>query len=155
CESFLEIFIRAIDPLRIVGRLGPVLFQLPPTLKFDPELLKSFNALLPDDVRFAFEFRHSSWLDAPIYDILTSRGICLCLAESDKLVVPHVFTAPFVYFRLRKPDYSPEETAEISMRVSALAAEGKDVYLYFKHEDSPEGALNAELVLRQLQSHES
>lgn len=155
CESFLEIFLRAIDPLRIVGRLGPVLFQLPPTLKCDPELLKSFIALLPDDVRFAFEFRHSSWLDAPIYDILTSRGICLCLAESDKLVVPHVFTAPFVYFRLRKPDYSPEETTEISALVSALAAEGKDVYLYFKHEDSPEGALNAELVLRQLQSHES
>ncbi len=152
CESFVEVFLKTIDPLRIAGRLGPVLFQLPPNLKCDPELLSNFLALLPPDMRFAFEFRNPSWLDTPIYDLLGSRGVCLCLAESDKLVIPEVITAPFVYFRLRKSDYTPEERAEIAERVTGLHSTGRDVFLYFKHEDSPEGALYAEEVLRNLRA---
>ncbi|MDZ4802976.1 MAG: DUF72 domain-containing protein [Bryobacteraceae bacterium] len=150
CETFVELFLKTIDPLRIAGRLGPVLFQLPPNLKCDPELLAAFVALLPADMRFAFEFRHASWLEQPVYDILGSRGVCLCLAESEKLVIPEVITAPFVYFRLRKGDYTPEERVEIATRVTALNEGGRDVYLYFKHEDSPEGALYAEELLRGL-----
>jgi uncharacterized protein YecE (DUF72 family) len=53
CESFLELFFKAIDPLRVVGRLGPVLFQLPPSLKCDAALLADFLELLPQDVRFS------------------------------------------------------------------------------------------------------
>jgi uncharacterized protein YecE (DUF72 family) len=49
CESFLDVFLKAIDPLRVVGRTGPVLFQLPPNLKCDVDLLRSFVALLPAD----------------------------------------------------------------------------------------------------------
>lgn len=148
CESFLEVFLKTIDPLRIAGRLGPVLFQLPPNFKSDPGLLAAFVDLLPADMRFAFEFRNASWLETPTYDLLGSKGICLCLAESDKLVVPEVITAPFVYFRLRKSDYTVEERGEIADRVASLTAGGRDVYLYFKHDDSPEGALYAEEVLQ-------
>jgi uncharacterized protein YecE (DUF72 family) len=146
CASFLDVFLRAIDPLRVVGRLGPVLFQLPPNMKCDVELLSSFVELLPRDQRFAFEFRNPSWLTAPIYDLLGERGICMCLAESEKLVVPEVLTAPFVYFRLRKPEYSAEERATIADRVRSLLADGREVFLYFKHEESPEGAVYAEDV---------
>jgi uncharacterized protein YecE (DUF72 family) len=145
CASFLEVFLKAIDPLRAVGRLGPVLFQLPPNMKCDLELLRSFVELLPPGQRFAFEFRNPSWLDAPVYDLLGSRGLCLCLAESEKLVVPEVLTAPFVYFRMRKAEYGREERAAIAEKVSGLLPE-RDVFLYFKHEDSPEGALYAEEV---------
>jgi len=148
CGSFMEVFLKAIDPLRCIGRLGPVLFQLPPNLKADLPLLTDFVPLLPPDMRFAFEFRHASWLDTPTYDLLASRQICLCLAESDKLVVPEVLTAPYVYFRLRKGDYTPEDRAAIADRVSGIRADGRDVYLYFKHEDSPDGALYAEEILR-------
>lgn len=151
CGSFLELFLRAIDPLRIVGRLGPVLFQLPPNMKCDIGLLTEFTALLPSDMKFAFEFRHDSWLADPVYELLSARGICLCLAESEKLVVPHVLTAPFVYFRLRKGEYSPEERADIADRVRALLENGRTVYAYFKHEDSPAGALYAEELLQALQ----
>jgi uncharacterized protein YecE (DUF72 family) len=148
CESFVEVFLKTIDPLRIAGRLGVVLFQLPPTLKCDPRLLQDFLALLPADMRFAFEFRNPGWLDTPIYDLLSAKGVCLCLAESDTLVIPEVLTAPFVYFRLRKSNYSPEERADVVSRVGDLRASGRDVYLYFKHEDSPDGPLYAEEVLQ-------
>lgn len=147
CGSFLEVFFRAVDPLRVVGRVGPILFQLPPNMKCDLALLSDFVALLPGDMRFAFEFRNPSWLDTAVYELMQSRGICLCLAESEKLVVPEVLTAPFVYFRLRKGEYSHDERKEIATRVQGLLDAGHDVYAYFKHEESPAGALYAEELL--------
>jgi uncharacterized protein YecE (DUF72 family) len=152
CETFLPVFLNAIDPLRVVGRLGPVLFGLPPTMKADVGLLKEFLSQLPADQRFAFEFRHTSWLQQPVYETLAERGICLCLAESERLVIPEVLTAPFVYFRLRLPEYSAEELTAIANRVQALRADGRDVFLYFKHEESPQGAIHAEQVLKMLAS---
>jgi hypothetical protein len=67
-------------------------------------------------------------------------------------VVPEVLTAPFVYFRLRKPEYSAEERAAISERVRPLLDASRDVFLYFKHEESPEGALYAEDVIARIGS---
>jgi len=147
-SEFTEVFFKAIDPLRSAGRLGPVLFQLPPAMKCDQALLADFLATLPRDIRFAFEFRHASWLADPIYQLLEQHGIALCLAESDKLVVPEVITAGFVYSRLRKSDYSVEERQEIATRVEQLLAKDKDVCVFFKHEETPAGALYAEELLR-------
>jgi len=70
------------------------------------------------------------------------------VAESERLEVPEVITADFVYYRLRKPEYSAEDIAGIRARSQALLATGRDLYLMFKHEETPEGALNAELLLR-------
>ena len=147
-SEFTEIFFKAIDPLRSAGRLGPVLFQLPPAMKCDQALLADFLATLPRDIRFAFEFRHASWLADPIYQLLEQHRIALCLAESDKLVVPEVITASFIYSRLRKLDYSAEERQEIAGRVEQLLGKDKDVCVFFKHEETPAGALYAEELLQ-------
>jgi uncharacterized protein YecE (DUF72 family) len=146
-QEATELFLKAIDPLRAVRRLGPLLFQLPPTLKCDVPLLEDYVAALPRDLQYAFEFRHTSWLQDPVYDVLRRYGVSLCVAESEKLDVPEVITADFVYYRLRKPDYSEADVAEIGARARALVAEGRNLYLMFKHEETPEGALNAERVL--------
>ena len=146
--EFLDVFLRAIDPLRSAQRLGPVLFQLPPALRCDGAALRDFLALLPSDLRYTFEFRHDSWLCDEVYSALAERHVALCLAESEKLVVPEVITAEFVYCRLRKPDYTPEDRAEIARRAEQTLARGKDLYVYFKHEDTPAGALYAEDLLR-------
>jgi len=146
-SEFTEVFFKAIDPLRSAGRLGPVLFQLPPAMKCDQPLLAEFLTTLPRDIRCAFEFRHASWLADPIYGLLEQHGIALCLAESERLVVPKVITAPFVYSRLRKPDYTVEDRAEIAGRVEDLLKQDKDVYVFFKHEETPAGALYAEELL--------
>jgi uncharacterized protein YecE (DUF72 family) len=85
-----------------------------------------------------------------VYERLAGRNIALCLAESEKLEVPKVFTADFGYFRLRKGDYTEEARHGIGQQVRRLLENGKDVYVYFKHEDDPHGALWAEELLRSL-----
>jgi len=148
-SSFNQAFFQAIDPLRVNGRLGPVLFQLPPQMPLDLPRLEGFLADVPPGVRCAFEFRNKSWLTGAVYDCLESKGVALCLAESDKLVIPHRVTADFVYFRLRKSEYPPEDRAEIARKVRLLLADGKDVYVFFKHEETPAGALHAEELMRE------
>ncbi len=143
-----ELFFRMIDPLRTARRLGPVLFQLPPNLKCDVPLLRDYLALLPEGLRYAFEFRNESWLAEPVYDELRARNISLCVAESERLEVPEVITADFVYYRLRKPDYTAADVDAFAARAKELLAGGRDLYLMFKHEETPEGALNAEILLR-------
>ena len=146
-NEFTELFFKAIDPLRSARRLGAVLFQLPPNLAMNFDLLKEFLDQTPPEIKLAFEFRHKSWLADPVYELLEQRGVALCLAESEKLVIPERITAEFVYFRLRKENYSAEERQEIGARCKALLAGGKDVYVFFKHEDTPAGALYAEELL--------
>ena len=130
--------------------MGPVLFQLPPQFRADVKCLTDFLSELPDDVRCAFEFRHASWLVDEVYEALKARGAALCLAESEKLVIPQVITAGFVYSRLRKPDYTEEDRREIATRVRQLLADGRDCYVFFKHEETPAGALYAEELVRAL-----
>jgi uncharacterized protein YecE (DUF72 family) len=147
-SEFTEVFFKAIDPLRATRRLGPVLFQLAPNLKADLPTLMAFVEKLPKDIRCAFEFRNKSWLVDDVYRLFEKHGIALCLAESDKFEVPEVLTAGFVYVRLRKEDYSTEERAEVAERVRGMLAGGRDVYVFFKHEDTPAGAVYAEELLK-------
>ncbi len=147
-SEFTDVFFRAIDPLRTARRLGPVLFQLPPAMKCDLALLGDFLATLPREIRCAFEFRHTSWLQDAVYGLLEKHGVALCLAESEKLVIPEVVTANFVYSRLRMPEYTPEDRKEIAARVEQLLGQGRDVYVFFKHEETPAGALYAEELLK-------
>lgn len=145
--EFTAVFLQSIDPLRSARRLGPILFQLPPTLRCDPALLADFLAQLPADLRYTFEFRHASWLADPVYKLLSDRNVALCAAESEKLETPEVITADFVYYRLRKPEYSPEDRQRIAATAGRILESGKDVFVFFKHEDTPDGALYAEQLL--------
>ncbi len=147
-SEFNEIFFKALEPLRATGRLGPVLFQLPPNFKADAGLLESFLAKLPRDIRHAFEFRNASWLNGEIYKLLEKYRVALCLAESPKFEVPEVITADFVYARLRMGEYSAQDRREIADRAKQQLGEGRDVYAFFKHEESPAGAVYAEELLK-------
>jgi uncharacterized protein YecE (DUF72 family) len=147
-SEFTDVFFRAIDPLRAARRLGPVLFQLPPNFKIDVALLTAFLAKLPVDVRCAFEFRNASWLTDEVYKLLEKHRVALCLAESDTFEVPKVVTADFVYARLRKAEYTPADRKEVTKRVREQLAAGLDAYVFFKHEETPAGALYAEELLK-------
>src|SRR6202035_2224972 len=106
------------------------------------------------DARVAFEFRHESWFSGEVFEALREANAALCQAESEKLETPNVQTAGFTYFRLRKQSYSPQERAELAAQAIELAQKG-DVFTYFKHEDTPEGALYAEELLAAAKQAES
>src|SRR5262249_52007979 len=129
---------------------GFVLFQLPPFLKVDIALLQDFLSGLPA-VRLAFEFRHASWFVDDVFEVLRQKDVALCVAESEKLETPDVVTAGFAYYRMRKAEYSAAERKQIAKKIEEHATAGRDVYMYFKHEDTPEGALYAEGLLNQFQ----
>jgi uncharacterized protein YecE (DUF72 family) len=144
--DFTSDFLRSLQPLDEDKKLGPVLFQLPPFLKCDVTLLKNFLAALPETLRATFEFRHESWFTDELYAVLHSANAALCNAESEKLETPDVQTADFAYLRLRKEEYSAKERKALEQRIAKLASAG-DVFVYFKHEDTPEGVLHAERLL--------
>jgi uncharacterized protein YecE (DUF72 family) len=149
-SEFTEVFLKSLEPLRAQHRLGPVLFQLPPFLRCDESRLREFLAILPKDTRYTFEFRHESWLHEGVYDLLRQHDVALCWAESEKFEVPDVPTASFAYLRLRKPEYSAEERGVIVAKIRPMLSAGKNVFAFFKHEETPDGALQAEELLKQV-----
>ncbi|HUP00621.1 MAG TPA: DUF72 domain-containing protein [Gemmatimonadota bacterium] len=119
-------------------RLGPILFQLPPYLRKDAALLAEFLDLLPRTILAAFEFRHASWLEDEILDLLAREGRALCVAESeDGLDAPRLGTADWGYLRLRRTDY---DEAALARWAARIATQGwSDAYVFFKHEDEAAG----------------
>jgi uncharacterized protein YecE (DUF72 family) len=151
CAADVAQFIDSLALVREAGRLGLLLFQLPPNFKADPTLLTEFLALpILSTTPIAFEFRHESFFSEEIYKILREHNAALCIAESDDLTTPEVHTATTrTCFRLRRNGgYSPTEIAAFAQRFTLLAKD-RDVYIYFKHEDDPTGALNASSFLAQ------
>ena len=146
-EEFLPRFFTTIEPLAQAGRLGPVLFQLPPNLKYDLVLLKDFLLLLPRTAPCAFEFRHASWFVEETWAALKERGVALCVAENEDRTTPDEVTAAFAYYRFRKPSYPPEERRAMLKMLRSHVEQGRDVYAYFKHEETPEGVLYARELL--------
>jgi uncharacterized protein YecE (DUF72 family) len=143
----LRFFLQSLEPMRQSGKLGPILVQVPPTLKADTPLLEDFVQLLPQAYQFAFEFRHETWFADAVYDILKKKNVALCWAESEKIATPRVTTADFFYFRLRLPGFSDVQLQKIGAELKEKS-KAKEVYAFFKHEDEPEGALNAVKVAR-------
>jgi uncharacterized protein YecE (DUF72 family) len=148
--DFLPRFLATIEPLAAAGKLGPVLFQLPPNLKADPALLKDFLETLPRTVPSAFEFRHESWFGDATWDLLKSATAGLCVAETEARTTPDVVTASFAYYRFRKPTYTGEERRAMVERMRQHIAEGRNVFAYFKHEETPDGALYAVELLQEV-----
>ncbi len=137
------------DRARPLGdRLGPVLFQTPPWLKRDDDRLAGFLGSLPRDVRCAIEVRDSSWYVDEVYELLRTAGVALVHAEGEKAPSPAETlgtTSPFAYARLRKREgYTADDVEAWAARVRPILGAGKDVYAYFRHDDTGANALSAE-----------
>ncbi len=130
--------------LRVAGvllkRLGPLLFQLPPNFQKDVPRLRRFLELIPRERRAAFEFRHQSWFDPEVFDLLREYQAVLCIAEAENdLEIPFVSTADWGYLRLRRPDYGDEELKEWVKRVRQQ--DWQEAFIFFKHEDEGKAPL--------------
>ncbi|HMJ65114.1 MAG TPA: DUF72 domain-containing protein [Candidatus Binatia bacterium] len=127
-------------------RLGPLLFQLPPYLKKDASRLREFLALLPKDRRVAMEFRHESWFDEEVFQLLRDHQAALCIAEGeDGVEVPFVSTADWGYLRLRRPDYGDPELKGWGEKVREPG--WRDAFIFFKHEEEGKGPQMAKRFL--------
>src|SRR6476620_3621179 len=115
-EEFAQRFFGTIEPLAQAGKLGPVLFQLPPNMKADIAVLDAFLGTLPRGVQIAFEFRNESWFADDVFSCLKAHNRALCSAETEERVTPDVTTADFAYYRYRKPEYSEEERTAMLWR---------------------------------------
>lgn len=149
-EDFVPRFLSTIEPLAQAGKMGPVLFQLPPNMKADAKLLEDFLRTVPRGVPSAFEFRHTSWFADEIFDLLKRTNRALCVAETEERVTPDVVTAEFCYYRYRKPTYTDEERRAMVSRLQEHRSAGRDVYAFFKHEETPQGAIYATEVLKEV-----
>jgi uncharacterized protein YecE (DUF72 family) len=122
---------------RIAGlqdRRGPLLFQLPPSLRRDLPLLTDFLYALPP-MPLAIEFRHASWHVDEVYAALAEHGAALAIMESDEDEAGMTFVGPLVYLRLHRSAYPPEALETWAERIREQVAAGKDVYAYFTHEE--------------------
>ena len=148
CSDTLEYFCKVITGLG--DRLGPVLFQLPPTFKKDADVLSSFLREFPD-LRAAFEFRDESWFDDDIFELLKSRNIALCIADTETIATPPKITANYGYLRLRRGDYTETDVKRWSEFVCQQSANWTDAFVYFKHEESGIGPKLASQMVESLE----
>jgi len=119
-------------------KLGAVLFQLPPYLHKNAERLQSFLGVWPKSLPAALEFRHPSWFDAEVFEMLRAHGAALCVSEDGELPLPEqIDTADWLYLRLRQPAYTAQKLAGWIKR--ARATKASSAYVFFKHEDSGAG----------------
>ena len=122
----------------LAEQLGVVLFQLPPNMKKDLPRLEAFLGLLPAATPAAFEFRHPTWFDDDVLDLLRSQNRPLVVSDTDDLPTTHIDkTADWGYLRLRRVNYSEENLAEWVARIRDQ--NWKETFLFFKHEDAGTG----------------
>jgi uncharacterized protein YecE (DUF72 family) len=129
-----------LDAARTLGpRLGCVFFQTPPYFRKDASRLSAFLALLPRDLRAAFEFRHESWFDDEVYGLLRGNDAALCLADTgeESAAAGLVATASWGYVRLRRPEYTDDDLTAWAARIRAQPWE--TAFVFFKHEDAGTG----------------
>ena len=135
------------------AKSGPVLFQLPPMLHADRERLAAFLAFLPRGYRYTIEFRHPSWYEASIFDLLREHDAALCLSDHAAAPAPWEVTAGWVYIRGHGADgryagnYSDDTLDDWARRIAAWRAEGRDVYCYFDNDIKSAAPTDAERLV--------
>jgi uncharacterized protein YecE (DUF72 family) len=150
CSEAVAALSRALAPVVAAGRVGVVLFQLPPNFRADVPRLDSFLVDAQTcGLRLAFEFRDSTWFCDDVYAVLRHHGVALCVAESEDLDTPDVVTAPFTCYRFRKSGYSAAQLDAIENALRRRSGEG-ETFAYFKHEEEPTGAISAVDILGRL-----
>jgi uncharacterized protein YecE (DUF72 family) len=150
CAELLDVFERVVSGLG--AKLGPVLFQLPPSFKKDGALLSEFLSSLPAGIRAAFEFRHKSWFDDEVFGYLQKHNTALCIAESSDLAAPSLATADFGYLRLRREDYQKSDIVRWADFIRSQSERWSHVFVYFKHEESGIGPQLATQMVEELRT---
>jgi len=155
CEEAVDKF---ISRAKILGRkLGPLLYQLPPNMHRNDKVLESFLSALPQGMKHVFEFRHESWLDNEVFDMLQRHNASFCVFDLPFMSCPLIATSDFAYIRfhgslyLYSSCYSDEELVDWAKRLANLAANMKTIYIYFNNDAEAFAIKNAIALRRYLE----
>ena len=154
-ESANQKFISLVE--RLGTRLGPILFQLPPSWKLNADRLNAFLSVLPRTHRYVFEFRNPTWNVAPVYEVLRRHNAAFCIYELAGFQSPIEITANFTYLRLHGPgskyqgDYSSSTLRTWAKRIEKWRRELKHVFVYFDNDQAAFAPKNA-LELKEMVS---
>lgn len=131
------------------NKLGPLLYQLPPNMKRNDEVLENFLSSLPQKYQHVFEFRHESWIEDSVFRILQQYNTGLCVFDMPGFTCPLVATSDFAYIRFHGSEglysscYSDEELSQWASKIAQLGKEVKAVYIYFNNDAEAFAVRNA------------
>jgi len=148
-SQFAQSFSRTIENLGT--RLGPVLFQLPPFMKQDRELLDGFLSSTASIKDRVFEFRNKSWMEGATFRLLEKHGVAFCIAETDDSAPTFQVTGKFAYFRLRKESYDGKAIAVWAQKIKETVKGVEQSYAYLRHDETGENAALAQRLSGKLQ----
>ena len=138
-EDSLSLFCERVKLLK--EKLGPILFQLPPSFKSNPERLEIFLRSLDPNLKHVFEFRHDSWFNDDVYDLLKKHQIGLCITDLGGHLSPEVVTGGLVYIRLHGPrqaysgTYGKQKLKEWNHKIQKWATNSLEVFCYFDNDE--------------------
>lgn len=150
-EVDIRIFLQRVR--RMGRKVGCILIQLPPSMNCTPDLLENFLRILPDRFKYAVEFRHASWFEDDIYDILSKHGVAFCIFHGPKLVSPVVTTSSFAYMRFHgttgqcRGSYA-KYMIEWKKHIEGFPAKVKEVYAYFNNDIEGDAPIDAMKLFR-------
>ena len=138
-------------------KLGPLLYQLPPNMPHKEEVLEAFLSLLPSGLQHVFEFRHESWFDKGVFNLLGRYNVSLCLFDMPGFTTPLAVTTDFLYIRfhgsasLYSSCYSEGELEDWARRIFELSQGLKAVYIYFNNDAEAFAVKNALSLRKKLE----
>lgn len=142
-ENDLTKFLSLMKPLIAAGKMGPLLIQLPPSFSYDRNYgaLKEFLDITPDDIMFAVEFRHPSWLKNEVWSMLRGHNVANVIVDEPLLPPDTVVTADFAFIRWHgrgsRPwynyRYSDNELSTWVPKVKEVAKTAKKTFGYFNN----------------------
>lgn len=137
-------------------KLGPILYQLPPSLHKDLDLLEGFISLLPKRSLSVFEFRNKSWYDEDTFKLLNESGAAFCIHDLGGLKTPRVITADLIYIRFHGPtgryagNYTEQALQNWADWIKDSISKVRAVYAYFNNDYNAYAVQNAKQLEKQL-----
>jgi uncharacterized protein YecE (DUF72 family) len=145
-------FVEHLAPLH--DKLGPILFQLPPDLEYNLDLLRTFLNELPSGYNYTCELRHSSWHKVEVLELLATSNVAFCIYDYKGFQTPYETTADFVYMRLHGPtaipyvgSYSGDFLTQLAHNIREWQSLSRDVYCYFDNTRDASAVPNAHQLL--------
>lgn len=148
------------NALSLKEKLGPILFQLPPSFRATDENVMTLNEFFGEidinNIRSAFEFRHKSWCEDKVYEILQKNNVAWVIADSPRYPKAEVVTSDFIYIRMHGSEqlfssrYSIEEIKDLAGKIKIWYSKGFDIYTYFNNDYHGYAIENARELLKLL-----